>query len=59
MYELFEFLLVGSLGGIGTLKMSRAGYVLYKLDERISNYVVNVMFQYFVIYFNRVIQHNI
>jgi len=42
--------------GIVTFKKSIVKYIYYKVDEIISTYRVYVMFQYFVIYFNKIIQ---
>ena len=39
-----------------TFKKSIVKYIYYKVDEIISTYRVYVMFQYFVIYFNKIIQ---
>ena len=40
-----------------TLNIRIGKYVSYKLDEMRSAPGVHVMFQYFLIYFNQVIQH--
>ena len=57
MYELFWYLFVAIMGGIVTLKNSTVKYIDYKVDEMISPYEAYVMFQYFAIYFNKIIQN--
>ena len=39
-----------------TFKKSIVKYICYKVDKMISTYRVYVMFQAFVIYFNKIIQ---
>jgi len=56
MYELLWYLFVAIMEGIVTFKKSIVKYIYYKVDEIISTYRVYVMFQYFVIYFNKIIQ---
>ena len=57
MYELFWYLFVAIMGGIVTLKKSIVKYIYNKVDEMISTYEAYVMFQYFAIYFNKIIQN--
>jgi len=59
IYELLWYLFVAVLGRIITLKTSIAKYVFNKVDGMISTYEVYVIFQYFAIYFNKVIQDTI
>jgi len=42
-----------------TLKNSIVKYIYYKVDEIISTYEAYIMFQYFAIYFNKIIQNTI
>ena len=56
MYELLWYLFVAIMEGIVTFKKSIVKYIYYQVDEIISTYRVYVMFQYFVIYFNKIIQ---
>ena len=56
MYEKLWCLFVAILGGIVTLKKSTTQYIFYKVDQGISTYGVHVIFQFFSIYFNRMIQ---
>jgi len=56
MYKLLWYLFVAIMEGIVTFKKSIVKYIYYKVDEIISTYRVYVMFQYFVIYFNKIIQ---
>jgi len=45
--------------GIVASKKSIIEYIYYKVNEMISSYGVYVMFQYFAIYFNKIIQDSI
>jgi len=56
MYKLLWYLFVAIVEGIVTFKKSIVKYIYYKVDEIISTYRIYVMFQYFVIYFNKIIQ---
>jgi len=56
MYGLLWYLFVAIMEGIVTFKKSIVKYIYYKVDEIISTYRIYVMFQYFVIYFNKIIQ---
>jgi len=56
MYKLLWYLFVAIMEGIVTFKKSIVKYIYYKVDEIISTYRIYVMFQYFVIYFNKIIQ---
>jgi len=56
MYELLWYLFVAILEGSMVLKTSRAEYRAYKQYTIISAHGVYVRFQYFLIYFNYVIQ---
>jgi len=56
MYELLRYLFVAILEGSMALKASRAEYRSYKQYTIISAYGVYVLFQYFLINFNYVIQ---
>jgi len=38
------------------LKNSIVKYICYKVDEMISTYRVDVIFQYFAIYFNKIME---
>ena len=56
LYKLIWYLFAAILDCTMTLTTSIGKYVSYKLDEMISAPGVHVMFQYFLIYFNLVIQ---
>jgi len=56
MYEQPWYLLVAIMGGIVTLKKSIVKYICNRVEEMISTDRVYVKFQYFAIYFNKVIQ---
>jgi len=56
MYELLWYLFVAIMEGIVTFKKSVVKYICDKVDKMISTYRVYVMFQYFAIYFNKIIQ---
>jgi len=56
MYEHLWYLLVAIMGGIVTLKKSIVKYICNRVEEMISTDRVYVKFQYFAIYFNKVIQ---
>ena len=56
MYELLWYLFVAILEGSMALKTSRAEYRSYKQYTIISAHGVYVLFQYFLINFNYVIQ---
>jgi len=55
MYKLLWFLFLAIIGGILTLKKRIVEYMCKKLNETISTYRVYVMFQYFAIYFKKII----
>jgi len=59
MYELLGYLFVTIMEGIMPLKKSLVKYIRDKVDEMISTYNAYVMFQYFAICFNRIIQDTI
>jgi len=59
MYEQLWYLFVAIMRGIVTLKKSIVQYIFYKVEENISTNRVYVKFQYFAIYFNKVIQDTI
>jgi len=59
MYELLWYLFVAIMGGIVTLRKSIVKYICYKVDEIISTNRVYIMFQYFAIYFNKIIRDRI
>jgi len=59
MYELLWYFFVAIIEGIMTFKKSIVKYICYKVDKMISPYRVHLMFQYFAIYFNKIIQDKI
>jgi len=59
MYELLWYLFVAIMGGIVTLRKSIVKYICYRVDEIISTDRVYIMFQYFAIYFNKIIQDTV
>jgi len=56
MYEQLWYLLVAIMEGIVTLKKSIVKYISNIVEEMISTDRVYVKFQYFAIYFNKIIQ---
>ena len=59
MYEVFWYLIIAMLEVVVTVKMGIVKYISDKLAEMISADEAYIIFQYFVIYLNQVIQDTI
>ena len=59
MSALLWYLFVATIEAIVTFKKSIVKYICYKVDKMISPYRVHLMFQYFTIYFNKIISDKI
>ena len=59
MYEEFWYLIIAMLEVVVTVKMGIVKYISDKLADMISADEAYIIFQYFVIYLNQVIQDTI